>query len=85
MPNPLPGTRLSERLNQRSTVDWKAKGGLLPDHSLIFESDFSEAKMKFAIFKGQIQFALQKRPGSPMSLAKVPFEKVTDVLFKAMK
>jgi anaerobic magnesium-protoporphyrin IX monomethyl ester cyclase len=85
MPYPLPGTRLSERLNQRSTVDWKAKGGLLPDHSLIFESDFSEAKMKFAIFKGQIQFALQKRPGSPISLAKIPFEKVTDVLFKAMK
>jgi hypothetical protein len=30
--------------------------------------------MKFAIFKGQIQFALQKRPGSLMSLAKIPFE-----------
>jgi len=65
--------------------EWKGQGRLLSDRSLIFKSEFSGAKMRFAILKGQIQFAFQKRPDSSVSLAKKPFEIVTDILFKVMK
>jgi len=85
MPYPLPGTRLSDRIKSKDVSDWNDHSSPLSDHSLIFESEFSEAKMKFAILKGQIQFALQKRPYSPTSLVKIPFENVTDILFRIMK
>ncbi|MDD1751187.1 MAG: B12-binding domain-containing radical SAM protein [Methanothrix sp.] len=85
MPYPLPGTRLSERIKSKVINEWKGQSSFLSDHSLIFESEFSGAKMRFAILKGQIQFAFQKRSKSPVSLAKKPFEKVTDILFKIMK
>lgn len=85
MPYPLPGTRLSERIKSKEVKDWKGQSSPLSDHSLLFESEFSETKMRFAILKGQIQFAFQRRPGSPIFLAKKPFEKVTDILFTIMK
>jgi len=85
MPYPLPGTRLSERIKSKVVSDWKGQSSPLSDHSLIFESEFSEAKMRFAILKGQIQFAFGKRPDSPLYLAKKPFEMITDILFKVIK
>lgn len=85
MPYPLPGTRLSERIKSKVTNDWKGQSSLLSDHSLIFKSEFSEAKMRFAILKGQIQFAFQKRSDSPLYLAKKPFEMITDILFKVIR
>ena len=85
MPYPLPGTRLWERIKSKVVSEGKSQRSPLSDHSLIVESEFSETKMRFAILKGQIQFAFQKRPGSPVSLAKKPFEKVTDILFKIVK
>ncbi len=85
MPYPLPGTRLSERIKSKVANDWKGQSSLLSDHSLIFKSEFSEAKMRFAILKGQIQFAFQKRSDSPLYLAKKPFEMITDILFKVIK
>jgi anaerobic magnesium-protoporphyrin IX monomethyl ester cyclase len=85
IPYPLPGTRLSERIKSKAVREWKGQSGLVSDNPLIFDSEFSGAKMRFAILKGQIQFALQRRPGSPISLAKSPFEKITDILFKAMR
>jgi hypothetical protein len=62
MPYPLSRTRLSERIKSKDVSEWNDHRSPLSDHSLIFESEFSEAKMKFAVLKGQIQFALQKRP-----------------------
>jgi anaerobic magnesium-protoporphyrin IX monomethyl ester cyclase len=85
MPYPLPGTRLWDRIKSKVVGEGKSQSSPLSDHSLIFESEFSETKMRFAILKGQIQFAFQKRPGSPASLAKKPFEKATDILFKIVK
>lgn len=85
MPYPLPGTRLSERIKSKAASDWKGQSSLLSDHALIFKSEFSEAKMRFAILKGQIQFAFQKRPDSPLYLAKKPFEMITDILFRVIK
>jgi anaerobic magnesium-protoporphyrin IX monomethyl ester cyclase len=85
MPYPLPGTRLSERIKSKVVGEWNGRNSLLSDHSLTFESEFSDSKIRFAILKGQIQFFLQKRSDSPIILGKKPFEKVTDFLFKIMK
>jgi hypothetical protein len=41
--------------------------------------------MRLAILKGQIQFGIEKRSDSPLSLAKKPFEILTDGLFRIIK
>lgn len=85
MPYPLPGTRLFERVKNRSVRDWKGQTSLLSDHTLTFESEFSEFKMKFAIHKGQVQFAIRKRLGPRAFLVNKPFEMLTDRVFRIMK
>jgi anaerobic magnesium-protoporphyrin IX monomethyl ester cyclase len=85
MPYPLPGTRLFERVKDNAVGDWKGQTSLLSDHTLTFESEFSEFKMKFAIFKGQVQFAIRKRLGHRAFLVNRPFEMLTDGLFRVMK
>ena len=85
VPYPLPGTPLYERVGGKMTKEWKQPDGLLSDHVLTFQSEFSEAKMRFGIVKGQIQFWLSKRGGSAGGVLLRPFEKVTDLAFKLMK
>ncbi len=85
MPYPLPGTRLFERVKNRSVRDWDGRTSLLSDHTLTFESEFSEFKMKFAILKGQAQFCLRKRLGRGAFLVNRPFEILTDRVFRIMK
>ena len=85
MPYPLPGTRLFERVKNKSVRDWDGRTSLLSDHTLTFESEFSEFKMKFAILKGQVQFGLRKKLGSGSFLVNRPFEMLTDKVFRIMK
>ena len=85
MPYPLPGTRLFERVKNKAVRDWKGETSLLSDHTLTFESRFSESKMKFAILKGQVQFGIRKRLGSRAFLVNKPIEMVTDRVFRIMK
>ncbi len=85
LPYPLPGTALYERVKGRITREWAAHGGLISEHALIFDADFSEAKMRFAILKGKVQFVIRKRLGKFAFLAVKPFEVLTDVIFKLMK
>jgi len=40
----------------RISKEWEAPDSLISDHVLIFDADFSENKMKFAILKGEAQF-----------------------------
>jgi anaerobic magnesium-protoporphyrin IX monomethyl ester cyclase len=82
---PLPGTALYERVKSRAVRDWRREKNLLSDHSLIYESEFSEAKMRFAILKGQVQFGLKKWLGFGAFTVNKPFEIVTDMAFKIMK
>ncbi len=84
VPYPLPGTALYERIKHRIRKDWVAPGGFFSDHVLIFDADFSETKMKFAILKGQVQFGLRKRLGKYAFLAVKPFEALTDKIFRLM-
>ncbi|HSD58570.1 MAG TPA: radical SAM protein [Methanotrichaceae archaeon] len=85
MPYPLPGTALYERVKDRIAMDWKEPDSPFCDHVLVFKADFSEAKMKFAIFKGQVQFMMQKELGPRAPLLQRPFEMLTDEVFRLMK
>jgi anaerobic magnesium-protoporphyrin IX monomethyl ester cyclase len=85
MPYPLPGTALYERVNDRISKEWEVPDSLFSDHVLIFDADFSENKMKFAIFKGQVQFGLKKRLGNYAFVAVRPFEWLTDRIFYLIK
>ncbi len=84
VPYPLPGTALYERVKHRIRKDWVAPGGFFSDHVLIFDADFSETKMKFAILKGQVQFGMKKRLGKYAFLAVKPFEALTDKIFRLL-
>jgi hypothetical protein len=86
MPYPLPGTALYERIKNKIVKDWRVEQNILVcDHVLVFNSDFSEAKMKLAILKGQIQFKMQKALGPNASIMLRPFEMLTDGIFRLMK
>ncbi|MBI4333690.1 MAG: B12-binding domain-containing radical SAM protein [Chloroflexi bacterium] len=85
LPYPLPGTPLFERVKDRMVKEWDGRHSLVSDHRLIFKSDFSELKMKFAILKGEAQFALRKRLGAASFLAARPFETATDIVFRMLR
>jgi anaerobic magnesium-protoporphyrin IX monomethyl ester cyclase len=84
MPYPLPGTALYERVKSRIKKEWEAPDSLISDHVLIFDADFSETKMKFAILKGEMQFEMAKRSGKYSFIVMKPFEILTNVVFRLM-
>ena len=85
MPYPLPGTALYERVKSKISKEWEAPDSLISDHVLIFDADFSENKMKFAIFKGGAQFKMKKMFGNYSILIMKPFELFTNFMFRLMK
>ncbi len=85
VPYPLPGTALYERVKERISKEWEAPDSLISDHVLIFDADFSENKMKFAILKGEAQFEMKKRFGSYSFPVTKPFEILTNIMFRLMK
>ena len=72
-------------MKDRITKEWAPQGGLISNHSLIFDADFSETKMKFAVLKGEAQFGMRKMFGKYAFLSVKPFEILTDVIFRLMK
>lgn len=85
LPYPLPGTALHRRLQERVTREWNGHGNFISEHSLIFNGDFSEVKMKLAILKGKAQFAMKKRLGQSASYLIKPFALSTDALFRLLR
>jgi len=81
----LTRTPLHERVKERINKPWWPPETSFLDHICIFDADFSETKMKFAIVKGQITFLLKKSSGKYADVAVKPFEDVTDYLFKRIK
>lgn len=84
LPYPIPGTPLYERLNgDMLTTEWaEPKNINLVKHKLLFGSNFSEHKLKFAIIKGMIQFYIRKYTGSTgYKLLGFPFESLTDLVY----
>ncbi len=87
LPYPIPGTPLYDRVKDKMIVDdWKEPKRLrLIEHKLLYRSSFSEAKLKFAILKATVQFKLRKYLGTRIyKLIGIPFERLTDFMFKLM-
>jgi anaerobic magnesium-protoporphyrin IX monomethyl ester cyclase len=85
-PYPFPGTGLYEKVKDKLLPEYsnyslngKAK------HRLVFESDFSEKKLKFALLKGTIQFRLKSRFGRRFSFIYKAFESMTNWILRKMK
>jgi len=85
LPYPLPGTALHERIKDRIHRDWHPGENVLGGHVLIYKSEFSEFKMRFALAKGQIQFRLYRHLGARMQWAAKLFERVTDGMFRRLR
>lgn len=85
LPYPIPGTALHERVRDRSVREWRQPHGLVFDHCRIFDADFSEAKMKFGLVKGKIEFELRKRGAAAGSLRMRLFRGPTDSVLRLLK
>jgi anaerobic magnesium-protoporphyrin IX monomethyl ester cyclase len=85
MPYPLPGTELYKRTKDRIMRDWHPDDSPFGSHVLIFDADFSEAKMWFGIMKGQAQFEIRRRMGKLAPLLLDLFEKPTDAVFRRLR
>ena len=87
MPYPIPGTGLYEKV-RKSAKDpmYTVPKSRLIDHSLNFESNFSETKLKFAILKAAAQIRMRKHlPNTAYTIIGKPFEALTYLVFKALK
>lgn len=88
LPYPIPGTSLYDRVKNKMILnDWEEPKRLrLIEHKLLYRSSFSEAKLKFAILKATVQFELRKYLGARVfKLIGMPFESLTDVVFRLMR
>lgn len=85
LPYPLPGTALFERVKGSVIKEWRGRSGLLTEHSLTFQGDFTETKMKFAVVKAKSQFLTRKHFGKYGLTLTKPIEFMTDFVFRLMK
>ncbi len=85
MPYPLPGTDLFTRVQDRIDREWRPDESIFGSHVLIFRADHSELKMWFGIFKGRIQFLINRRLGFLAPFVRWIFEKPSDLLLRALK
>ena len=87
LPYPIPGTGLYNRVRDRmSEHEWQYSPWRLIDHTLLYDSEFSEFKLKFAIVKGAVQHRIMKYGGKVgYEVAGRPFEALTDLIFTKLK
>jgi anaerobic magnesium-protoporphyrin IX monomethyl ester cyclase len=76
---PLPGTRFYNKVKERrADGEWH----FARHNRLLFNSDFSERKLRFAILKGAIQHRLRRAHLRPVASA---FELATDPVLRALR
>ncbi|GAC1617407.1 MAG: radical SAM protein [Candidatus Dormibacteraceae bacterium] len=76
---PLPGTGFHARVKERRQEgEWHH----VRHNRLLFNSDFSERKLRFAILKGAVQHRLRRMRLKPIAAA---FELATDPLLRALR
>jgi len=76
---PLPGTKFYSRVKERRHEgEWH----YIRHNRLLFNSDFTERKLRFAIVKGAVQHKLRKLHMKPLASA---FELATDPVLRAMR
>ncbi len=87
LPYPIPGTGLYNRVKDRMREqDWQYSPWRLIDHALMYNGEFSEFKLKFAIAKGSIQHRIMKYAGrNGYELVGKPFEAFTDLIFTRLR
>ncbi|HYA78286.1 MAG TPA: radical SAM protein [Verrucomicrobiae bacterium] len=88
LPYPIPGTPLFERLSgELVSEEWEEPKNIhMIKHKLLFDSQVSEFKLKFAVIKGMIQFYTRKYMGEKgYSFISRPIEAVTDTVYEVMK
>jgi anaerobic magnesium-protoporphyrin IX monomethyl ester cyclase len=88
LPYPIPGTPLFQKLKGDLVLEeWEEPKNIqLIKHRLLFTSQVTEVKLKFAIIKGMVQFYVRKYLGEKgYFLIGRPFEAVTDVVYNKMK
>jgi len=87
LPYPIPGTGLYNKVKERiSKKDWQYSPWRLIDHSLLYDAEFSEFKLKFAIAKGAIQHRIKEYGGrAGYTMVGRPFEALTDLIFTRLK
>ncbi len=87
VPYPIPGTGLYEKVkNEVKCATYAAAQHGLVNHSLVFESSFSETKLKFAIVKAAVQFRARKHlRNTAYNVLGKPFEASTNLIFRALK
>lgn len=86
LPYPIPGTGLHDKVKDKlREQDWRYSAWRLIDHSLLYHSEFSEFKLKFAIAKAAVQHRIWKHVGNRgYALVGVPFEAMTDIMFRSL-
>jgi anaerobic magnesium-protoporphyrin IX monomethyl ester cyclase len=76
---PLPGTKFYTRVKERRQEgEWH----YIRHNRLLFNSDFSERKLRFAIVKGAVQHKLRRLHMRPLASA---FEVATDPVLRALR
>ena len=87
LPYPIPGTGLYNRVRDRmNEQEWKYSPWRLIDHALLYDSEFSEFKLKFAILKGAVQHRIMRSAGRRgYDLVGKPFEDLTDMIFTKLR
>jgi anaerobic magnesium-protoporphyrin IX monomethyl ester cyclase len=84
LPYPIPGTPLFERLSGKLvSEEWEEPKSIqMIKHKLLFDSQVTELKLKFAVIKGMIQFYTRKYLGEQgYAFIGKPFEAVTDAIY----
>ncbi len=89
LPYPIPGTLLYEQVKDNGEVevdDWEEpKNWSVIRHKLLYGSNFSETKLKFAIGKAQLQFHSRRILGeNAYNLIVGPLEWLSDGAFRLM-
>jgi anaerobic magnesium-protoporphyrin IX monomethyl ester cyclase len=87
LPYPIPGTPLHKRLTDKLFCDeWEEPKNLqMVKHKLLFDSQVSELKIKFAILKGMGQFYIRKYLGEKgYAVAGKPLESASDWIYQKM-
>jgi anaerobic magnesium-protoporphyrin IX monomethyl ester cyclase len=76
---PLPGTKFHDKVHSRRAVgEWHQ----VRHNKLLFNTDFSERKLRFAIVKGAVQHKLRRLHMKPLASA---FEMATDPVLRVMR
>ncbi len=85
LPYPIPGTGLYKKVKGHLKQSHKQRFKMI-HQDLFFTSQFTEFKLKFGIVKAAIQFRIKHYLGEyGYTVLGKPFEKTTDVLFKALR